>query len=303
MKTIVNPENFDKKYLEYLNECFPDWGNKATLDWVINRKVNNQKADFFVIESDTNEVLAGSAISYRELKTQDKNCLEIGIMTGSWTLPISRGMGCFTETIKKSSEIVESKNKHFLTAFVTQTNASFRRLKDAGSFLINTNYIISQSLNNENKSDFLDIIFLENTNQNLLDIFNKRIEILNNKIHFDYNFDDFQNQFVNRLNPVSLLKINNHYAIVEQTPKMFQLHFSSSYTIDLISKIVNWANNYNKELIFFTTNCNNDFISNNNYKIIEGFFTILNNNNSKNLDLYTIFNQQSEFDIQYGDKM
>lgn len=300
MKFIINPKNHENNYLEYLNKCFPNWGNQKTFEWVINRNCNGENPDFFIINSDENEILAGSAISYRKLIFPDKSFSNIGIMTGSWTLPISRGMGCFTETIKKSSELVANKNFPFLTAFVTQSNASYRRLKDVGSYLIATNYIISENL----KNNFIHnnkVEILANNSENIKMIFDLRNQLLKDKIHFGYNLYDFENQFIKRNNPVFILKIDNEFAIIEETSKMFQLHFCSDYSLVNIIKVVDWANNFKKEIIFFTTKINNDFINNNNFKIADGFFTILKNESSKNLDYKSIFDQ--EFNIEYGDKM
>ncbi|MBC7640980.1 MAG: hypothetical protein H7174_01365 [Flavobacterium sp.] len=301
MKFITNPENYEQNYLENLNNCFPNWGNIETYNWVINRKFNNIKPDFFVIENDENQTLAGSAISYRKLKFQDNSYHEIGIMTGSWTLPISRGMGCFTETIKKSSELVALKRMPFLTAFVTKSNASFRRLQDACSYLLATNYIISEHLQNNNFRKNNEVEILENNLENKKLIFNIRKQLLANTIHFDYDFNDFESQFIKRLNPVFLLNINKEYAIIEETQKMFQLHFSSTYSLADMEKIVNWANSFGKELIFFTTNIENEFVDNKNYKIVDGYFTILKNETSEKLDYNVVFD--NKFNIEYGDKM
>lgn len=300
MKTILNPKNYEDDYLLNLNECFPSWGNLATLDWVIKRKFNQQVPDFFLIKSDQDAVLAGSAISYRKLKSNQNDIFEIGIMTGSWTLPISRGLGCFTETIKISNQIIATHKKDFLTAFVTESNASFRRLRDAGSLLIPTNYIISQKLES-NIVTSNEIEILEKSEKNMQFIFDKREELLQSKLHFEYSFTDFKNQFINRINPTYILKIDTNYAIIEETPKMFQLHYCTSYRLDVISKIVDFANKQHKEIIFFSTDSKHQFKEDINYKIVPGFFTVLDNALSKSKKMNIVF--EDEFDIQYGDKM
>ncbi len=300
MKSIVNPENYEQEYLQNLNECFPNWGNKATFDWVLNRKFNGFKPDFLILKSDSDEVLAGSAISYRKLKSSVGTFFQIGIMTGSWTLPISRGMGCFTETIGLSAMIVKDKKFDFLTAFVTQSNASYRRLKDAGSLLIETNYIISEKLkNNQITSSNIEIV--EKNEDNIKFIFNKRKLLLQSKLHFDYDFEDFKNQFINRLHPTSIIKINDDFAILEETPNMFQLHYCTSYKHNVISQIVDYANSHKKEIIFFSTDKDHDFKTNLDYKIVPGFFAVMDNEISEIKNKTLIF--ASEFDIQYGDKM
>lgn len=300
MKTELNPENYGVKYLDYLNECFPNWGNIDTFDWVFNRDFDGNKPDFFILKSEENEVLAGSAISYRKLKSKDNDFFKIGIMTGSWTLPISRGMGCFTETIKQSNKIVTTKKMDFLTAFVTESNASYRRLRDAGSLLVPTNYIISEKLKNKNNVKS-EIEILDKSDENITFIYNKRNDLLQSELHFDYSYTDFKNQFINRQYHISILKIGSEYAIIEETPKMFQLHYCTSYQHNVISKIVDYVNDKQKEIIFFSTDKNHQFNDDSNYKIVPGFFTVLDNEISKSKKMNLVFN--AEFDIQYGDKM
>ena len=301
MKFIVNPENYTQNYLKYLNECFSNWGNIEAFDWVINREFDNMNPDFFIIQSDQDAVLAGSAISYRNIKFPDNSIQKIGIMTGSWTLPISRGLGCFTASIKKSSELAAIKNASFLTAFVTESNASFRRLKEAGSILIPTNYVISESLNNFNATEINEIEILQNNTENINLLFENRKSLLKNKVHFCYSFDDFTKQFIKRSNPVFLLKIQNDYAIIEETSKMFQLHFSTNYSLKNISKIVNWAHYQEKEIIFFSTNLDIEIKQSQNFKILDGFFTILPSKNAS--PFIADFLNKLKINIDFGDKM
>lgn len=300
MKTELNPENYGDKYLDNLNECFPNWGNNDTFDWVMNRNFDGNKPDFFILKSEVDEVVAGSAISYRKLESKDNDFFKIGIMTGSWTLPIARGMGCFTETIKESNKIVTTKKMDFLTAFVTESNASYRRLRDAGSLLVATNYIISEKLKNKNNVKS-EIEILDKSEENITFIYNKRNNLLQSELHFDYSYSDFKNQFINRLHPTFILKIASEYAIIEETPNMFQLHYCTSYQHSVISKIVDFANKKDKEIIFFSTNKNHQFNDDINYKIVPGFFTVLDNEMSKSKNMNLVFN--AEFNIQYGDKM
>lgn len=301
MNCIVNPKNFDKNYLENLNLCFPNWGNEATFRWVFERKFEEHKPDYFILNSTENQLLAGSALSYRKLKYKNQN-YTMGIMTGSWTLPISRGMGCFSQAIKQSVALVFQKKMDFLTAFVTQSNGSFRRLKDAGSFLIASNYIVSQKLENKSVS-ISEIEILEKNDQNLRFIFDLRTHLQANKIHFEYNFDNFKGQFFERLHPTFLLKIQNEYAIVEENNTMFQLHYSTNNSKEVITKIVDWANQKNKEIIFFSTIIEHSFANNEDFKVIPGFFTILKSALSQSMDLEAFFNPNIDFEIQYGDKM
>ena len=89
------------------------------------------------------ELLAGSAVSYRKARLRTGAEVDVGIMTGSWTLPAARGQGCFTRAILESVKLTESREGALLLAYVTEANASSRRLVAAGSGLFPTRYVFS----------------------------------------------------------------------------------------------------------------------------------------------------------------
>lgn len=66
-------------------------------------------------------------------------------MTGLWTLPAARGRGAFTRIIEESVALTREHGGALLLAFVTETNASFRRLEAAGSVLFPTRYVSSRA--------------------------------------------------------------------------------------------------------------------------------------------------------------
>ncbi len=142
MDVSINPADPDGRYLASLNACFPGWGGEAAYRWAFGRTVRGPAADLMML-SEGAELLAGSAVSYRTLRTAAGHDVLIGIMTGSWTLPAARGRGCFTRVIEESVRLVKDKGGGFLLAFVTETNASFRRLEAAGSTLYPTTYLVS----------------------------------------------------------------------------------------------------------------------------------------------------------------
>jgi hypothetical protein len=136
-----NPPGIRDVYLEALNRCFPRWGGDAQFAWAFERCVGGPRADLMVLR-ENGELLAGSAVTYRTLTTGSRKML-VGIMTGSWTLPEARGRGCFGKIIEESVLMTTSHGGGALLAFVTQDNASYRRLRDAGSRLFPTTYVFS----------------------------------------------------------------------------------------------------------------------------------------------------------------
>jgi hypothetical protein len=66
-------------------------------------------------------------------------------MTGSWTLPEARGRGCFATVIEESVALTRLQGGVALLAFVTEDNASYRRLVAAGASLVPTTYAFSKA--------------------------------------------------------------------------------------------------------------------------------------------------------------
>ncbi|MDR1818351.1 MAG: hypothetical protein LBR07_09350 [Puniceicoccales bacterium] len=145
------------EWLALLNRVYPHWGGDAEYDWVFERADDPAPAVRFALEhSATGAIAAGSALVWRNLFAPDATgggtgatggttvtgrTFTIGIMTGSWTLPEARGRGCFTRVIAESLARVNAAGADALTAFVTATNASARRLAAAGSLMLPAHYL------------------------------------------------------------------------------------------------------------------------------------------------------------------
>ena len=137
----ARPEE-DGRYLDALASCFGGWGGEREFDFYFRRPFDGAVADRFVI-SDEGEWIAGSAVSWRSLADGEERPRRIGIMTGSWTLPPARGRGCFQTIIEHSRRLCVARGADWLLAFVTQDNASRRRLEAAGSLMIPSLYLWS----------------------------------------------------------------------------------------------------------------------------------------------------------------
>lgn len=142
MELLRNPPDVAKIYLDALNTSFGHWGDERTFEWAFNRQVSGPKSDLMILR-DGGELMAGSAVSYRSILTPGGTRSLVGIMTGSWTLPAARGRGAFTRIIEESVALTREHGGALLLAFVTETNASYRRLEAAGSRLFPTRYISS----------------------------------------------------------------------------------------------------------------------------------------------------------------
>ena len=137
----INPSGLGDVYITGLNQSFGHWGDREMYRWAFEREVNARPADLMVLRDD-HEIVAGSAVSYRIVRFEGIESL-VGVMTGSWTLPAARGRGAFSQVIDESRRLVASRGGDTLIAFVTQENASRRRLVAAGCLEVPTWYVAS----------------------------------------------------------------------------------------------------------------------------------------------------------------
>jgi hypothetical protein len=108
-------------------------------DWCFTRESAGLRPDVMTLHAGGGAV-AGTANTYRRIRLPNGQTLVAGIMTGSWTLPESRGLGAFTRLIGDSRDLAASRGAGLLLAFVTHTNGSTGRLRDAGAALFPTWY-------------------------------------------------------------------------------------------------------------------------------------------------------------------
>lgn len=294
-KVIINPENYENEYLNYLNTCFPNWGNKTTFDWIFNRKCGLKSADFLILKDDENQVIAGSAVTYRQLKLADKSVVDIGIMTGSWTLPEARGKGCFSQIIEESKIICSNNNVTYLTAFVTDVNASYRRLKEADFFeKTATNFFSNDTLFSISNREFK----VENSIDFSLDFwFDNYLKTNQNKSNFVYDKSAFEGQYLNRIYQVESISVNQSYFLFEDTGIIIKLLFVSDFDIENLQSFCNWIRETkNKKVMFFTSNeTEMEALKNNGFSFINGFLMIQNTDST--------FDKFNQLEINLVDKM
>lgn len=144
LEVRLNPPGLRADYLRGLNEAFGDWGGDRYYDWCFERSAGSFAPDLMIMRKD-GALIAGSAVSYRKARLSSGAEVDLGIMTGSWTLPAARGQGCFTTAIEESVKATAAHGGALLLAFVTETNASYRRLRAAGAGLFATHYVSSSS--------------------------------------------------------------------------------------------------------------------------------------------------------------
>lgn len=252
---MFNPENYRERYIEHLNECFNGWGGIKEYEYFFNRKAGSHLPDLILIENDEDGVIAGSAVSYRKL-TGPLFETEIGIMTGSWTLPAARRKGCFSKMIEASRELCKNKNIPYLTAFVTESNASRRRLKSAGSFMYPSYHLFSPENPFWNVNNDVQVIE-KSPNQNEK-IFSRMIKTQEELLSFSYKFEEFTKQYLERIKGTTILQLGSDFAVLENGAnevKVLLLTYENVGSLkEHLKKVTNWClRNKGKKAFLYST--------------------------------------------------
>lgn len=274
-KVLINPQNYKGKYIGFLNQCFPNWGSDSQYDWAFERKIGKHASDIVLLANEEDEIIAGSGLSFRLIKTETGAVHDIAIFTGSWTLPNARGRGCFTQIIALFEEICKEKEVPYLTAFVTESNGSYRRFVDLNYYCLEANNILSNENPFENTEEF-EIEFFENDCP--VDFYDLYTESTQTKTAFYYAKNEFENQYINRTNQTAALKIEDNWFLVEENASTFRILFCKEVNVQHIKAIANHIlKTRNKKTMFFLTDkskiaaCEAE-----NFNVIKGFFTVKN---------------------------
>lgn len=301
----INPENYRSEYIKYLNECFNGWGQEKEYDWAFNRTVGDKSADIMLIHNEEGDVIAGSAVTYRKLHKPSGGAMDIGIMTGSWTLPKARGKGCFSKIISLSQELAHKKNVPYLTAFVTESNASYRRLASTGSMLVPNSNLFSPEQPYAD-ADSMAIEVLQEEDKVINAIYSRFIELQQDSLSFAYTHEEFYQQYVNRPKKVGILKIDNDYALIEETYNAIKVLLLTHEDIGSfesnIKSLTNWAiENRSKKLLLFSTQREIiEACGKLGFESMKGYYTILNTAADAGAEVDT---QLMQVNIHSGDKM
>jgi hypothetical protein len=303
-KIVINPESFQSQYIRYINECFSHWGQDKEYDWAFNRRVGEHTADIMIIRNEEDEVIAGSAVTYRKLEKPDGSHIDIGIMTGSWTLPKARGRGCFSKIIQLSKELAGQRGVPYLTAFVTESNASFRRLRGAGSVLLPTSFLFSPKEPYADQ-DASEITVPDVENELVADIFEKFSQSQKDFICYDYTLEEFRQQYIDRPNGSEIIRLGDNFAIVEETHNVVRVLLITYNNLAQFEKAVkqltNWGlKNRSKKLLLFSTQqglierCKSI-----GFEDMQGYFTILGTSEEAEKQVEELM----QLNINMGDKM
>lgn len=216
MQLEINPPGIDSEYLRCLNICFPGWGDARMAQWAFRRAVAPDPLPDWMVLREGDELLAGSAVSYRSVTLPNGGVVRAGIMTGSWTLPAARGRGCFARVIEESVAMTQERQGALLLAFVTEDNPSCRQLLKAGAAAVPTSYFFTNLDDSTQKAEpELSIAGVDN----LPDAVALWAKSREGKCRFAYSsLNDWKGQFLERPGRVDAVRdASGAFAILERT--------------------------------------------------------------------------------------
>lgn len=227
LRSVWNPE-FPRagETIERLNQCFDGGWNRALFDWYLARPFAGRAPDRIVIFCG-NKPIASSVVNYRTLRCLS-GAVQVGIASGSWTLPEERGRGLFSRMMIASADRALANGCESLIAFVTAKNASCRALARCGADMIPSSY-----LNGVGKLDSTadDVQRAPATHGAIADLASAH----EGPGCFVYRTDrDWCQQFLNRVYPVELLEVRGQVAVIEKTAATDRLLWSSAASSDRV---------------------------------------------------------------------
>jgi hypothetical protein len=253
IEVVRNAPGLVPQYLECLNACFTGWGGAETYRWAFERTVGAPPADLMVLSED-GQTLAGSAVTYRKIRTAGGATGLVGIMTGSWTLPPARGRGCFTRIIEESLSFVREHDGIALLAFVTETNASYRRLAAAGSTLFPTRYVTARA--SDVPSTRPEVELFQPQPSDLGRWFSMCDASRRNATRFCYNEAEWASQFIDRPLRCSVAQVGSlGFCVIEERGDSVRLQAVCPTTGPdaalLIGAVTRWAGAGGRPVSYF----------------------------------------------------
>lgn len=299
---VINPVGYKEEFLENLNKCFNGWGGEKKYDWVFNRKVGNYAPEMLVIENEEDGAIAGTGITYRKMNWNGKG-LEFGIVTGSWTLPAARRKGCLTKMVETGRLLSRKKNMPFVSAFMVETNPSSRRLRTLGANMVSAYHLFSPEVPFEEINGG-NVQVVEQNSEIIQEVYERMKRTQEDFIHFDYTVEEFEKQYIDRLDDTIVLKIDEDFAVLEkgnnEVKVLLLTHPDEGTFVNYVKLITNWClENKSLKAFYFTVRKNlSAACVSLGFENIPGYFTILTTEKDSIYD-----EEKDNLHINMADKM
>jgi hypothetical protein len=259
--------------------------------------------------TENGKLLAGSAVTYRVLRTRTGAEGRVGIMTGSWTLPAARGRGCFTRIIEESKALARTRSAVALLAFVTEQNPSYRRLQAAGSTLFPTRYLVARPATRVPGGPSVDIV-RPGPGEGAL-WFSGFEASRSPGTAFVYDPPAWESQFLGRASGCAVAVAGSlGFCVVEDRPDVVRLQAVCPSTPNeraaLLQAMVAWASGQAKKVFFFAPSAGDDAEpANTLFTATQGFLTVLATDDDASYALLgaSALEALTPWSLQSGDRM
>jgi GNAT superfamily N-acetyltransferase len=128
---MLNPPGVEVAYLEALQRNFGGWGGEPEFMWWFRRQVGGPHADLLVLVEGGDTLVAGTAVSYRQVDVGGGRVEQVGFITGAWTAPQYRRQGCYVELIQHARDVGGQRGASMLMAFAANDPSSHNALERA----------------------------------------------------------------------------------------------------------------------------------------------------------------------------
>lgn len=246
--------------------------------WCFERTAAGPAPERMVATDDSGDWIAGSAISYRTIRSDGKRLLA-GVMTGSWTLPAARGKGLFPAMIQQTREQVRTQGGVAVLGFAGDVSrASTRKLVDAGSRCVASANAIGEPAQVPDVGHKLRRSGVSERDCSELYVrWQKRSGAV---ASFAYdNAPSFAGQFIRRALPVEILRGDGDALIlVERGPDTDRILFADEGAAPRVAVFkALWARAAaaGRKLYAFGVGADAELLADGGFAVKNGFFTIL----------------------------
>lgn len=209
LTVLLNPANYVEEYIRAADEAFGPWGGRAMYDWVFREKIGDVPSDRFVF-TENDQLVAGTALVYRPVKTERGGRLSAAIIVGSFTIPSHRGRGIFSQMAELTQERAASRGAAVYLGFAAAQNKSVSRLLEAGC-ATHPSWYYKTDFSKQAPPAECPFTLRECRRQpGLRRAYNLRAEKIKGKNHFDYSFEEWTLQMLKRPTPSLLYWIEKN---------------------------------------------------------------------------------------------
>lgn len=147
IRLVGNEPSARAACLAGLNLCFPAWGDANQFEWCYNRPGDPCPADLLVAETN-GTIIAGLAVVYRRIGRDSEPQELVGVLSGAWTHPDTRGLGLLGQLLDHAAGIARGRGATLAIAFITGERESVGQVQRRSAAMIESMLFASNGSDN-----------------------------------------------------------------------------------------------------------------------------------------------------------